>query len=93
MDFTKKYKNYNKLYKMDIKFQTKFITPIQQIKKLLNDNPSTIITSEQIKNFIENPEPVKPSYSCKINKKKLKEKIIESNISRTEAISRMCDFD
>ena len=84
---------YNNLYKKGIQFETKFITPIQQIKQLLNDNPSSIITSEQIKKCIKNPEPVKQNNSYKLNKKKIKENIICSNISRTEAISRICDFD
>ncbi len=84
---------YNNMYKKGIQFETKFITPIQQIKQLLNDNPSSIITSEQIKKCIEIPKPVKLSNSYKLNKKKIKENIICSNISRTEAISRICDFD
>ena len=73
------------------KFETNFITPIQQIKKILERDPKTIITPEQIKNFIENPEPVK--YSHSINKKKVKGDFVTSNISRHDAISRMCDFD
>jgi hypothetical protein len=68
---------------MNNKFETKFITPIQQIKKILEKDPNAIITPEEIKNYIEKPE----------LQKKSKRKIISSNISRSEAISRMCDFD
>ncbi len=64
------------------KFETKFITPIQQIKKILEKDPNAIITPEKIKKIIENPE------SSTQNKK-----IKGNNISMTEAISRMCDFD
>ncbi len=65
------------------KFETNFVTPIQQIKKILEKDPNAVITPEQIKKIIENPE----------LQKKSKGKIISSNISRSEAISRMCDFD
>ncbi len=64
------------------KFETKFITPIQQKKKILEKDPNAIITPEKIKKIIENPE------SSTQNKK-----IKGNNISMTEAISRMCDFD
>jgi hypothetical protein len=73
------------------KFETNFITPIQKIKKILEKDPKTIITPEQIKNFIENKESMKSSHD--IGKKKVKDDFITSNISRHEAISRMCDFD
>jgi hypothetical protein len=68
------------------KFETKFITPIEQIKKILEKDPNAIITPEQIKKIIENPEPI-------YNTPKKNVKIKMNNISRSEAISRMCDFD
>ncbi len=68
------------------KFETKFITPIQQIKKILEKDPKAIITPEEIKKIIENRE---PSYNHSTQNKKIK----GNNISMSEAISRMCDFD
>jgi hypothetical protein len=74
-----------------LKFQTKFLTPIQKIRNLLNDNPSAVISLEQIQDFINNPEPVQPSYN--IHDGSSEEKTIVSSISTNEAISRICDFD
>ncbi len=73
-----------------LKFNTEFLTPIQQIKKMLEADQTIVITSKQIKEFIENPEPVVVSeYIMKTDE----ETLTESNISASEAVSRICDFD
>ncbi len=73
--------NTQKLYNNNVKFNTEFISPIQQIKKILEDDPKSVITFKQIENLIKNPQPIEKNI------------IKKSDISTTEAISRMCDFD